>query len=112
MGSFGQAPDILVIDGKHRLQQAINRGEEFIDAYAGENIVNIINKEKNKLDLNKSEIIDLIKKFFKSETPGSILRILKSKLTDYDIDIIRKARKNYKLGLSSPVEFINKYGII
>lgn len=91
-GTHGAAPDILVLDGKHRLVQAISSGKKMIKAYVGDKVIPMM-KQKIKEFEGKEKEKEIAISAYLSNPNGSTLRALRSVLPEDEVAKIRASRK-------------------
>ncbi len=88
-GPFGVSPEHIVVDGKHRLAEAIARGDTHIDAYVGDQAL-------AKVDKQISQHTEQVKHQeqavagYRANPNGTTLRHLRSVLPENRVEEIRK----------------------
>ena len=107
-GMYGAAPVALVIDGKHRLSEAIAKGEETIEAMVGEKAVSFIEREAESWRAKRDEISKVVSEY--ASTPnGTTLSHLSAKLDDAEVQKIRQAVKAIHEGNNPDEALVEKY---
>ena len=88
--TYGTPPEALVLDGKHRVKQAIDRGDKTIRAYVGSDVVNHLKQAMSKHQAKEREVAEVTKQYLASDTPGRFLSRLKTLLPDDEIKVLRQ----------------------
>lgn len=109
-GRYGAPPDTLVLDGKHRLQEAINRGNKTIEAFVGEKAVPRIQEEINKFNIREEDARLAIEEY-KKDPNGSTLSKLRVRVSPSELERIRLEVKEAKSKLKTD-EMLSKPEVV
>lgn len=88
-GQFGAPPDVLVLDGKHRLTEAQGRGEKTIQALVGDKAVPLMERAMSAHQSQQSEVEAAIAEF-RANPNGTTLRHLRVLLPEQEVERIRQ----------------------
>lgn len=91
-GKYGTPPDVLVIDGKHRISEAKQRGETTINAMVGEKALPAIQKAIDEHN-GRNKAIEEATLAYQNNPNGSTLRALQVLLPENEVLKIRNAVK-------------------
>lgn len=58
-GTHGKPPDVLVLDGKHRLSLVKKQGQRVIEAFVGDEAVPFVERAYKRFDAKRQEMIDI-----------------------------------------------------
>lgn len=87
-GQYGAPPDVLVIDGKHRISEAKARGEKTIEAFVGDSVVPQMREKIESFHSNENAVNEAISAY-KANPDGSTLRALRALLPKAEVEKIR-----------------------
>lgn len=95
LGMYGAPADFLILDGKHRHNEAVKAGKKTIQAYVGDKAKKDIESIINKRNEEKKELSEHVKKFFdlSNTSPGGSLSKIRTMLPKEEADRIQAARK-------------------
>lgn len=106
-GTHGVPPDVLVLDGKHRWSEAVERGENRIMAYVG-------NNARTKIDIAVSRYNDYVVRAklaidaYMENPNGSTLLYMRVALGKGKEDIVKKLRTARKKSKVIPTNILNQ----
>lgn len=93
--SFGAPPEILILDGKHRWNKAIQEGKKIITGFVGNKALGGIQRKVSEYNEKTNKIRKEIQEFLntKNTSPGGNLRNLKNMVSVKELEEIRQAFK-------------------
>jgi hypothetical protein len=100
VGAHGRTPEILVLDGKHRLVEAIRRGGGRLPAYVGAQVAALMDTFIEQERERTRDIGLWVERYLnlRSESPGSCRLHLKLLTTFREMELIEAARERVKAG--------------
>ena len=108
-GRYGAPPDVIVLDGKHRLAKAIQNGEKTIKAYVGDKAIPHLKEAIKQFNKKQQDITKAVISYWEKPN-GTTLRELSIVLSDKDkINKIREARKAFSEGRLSSLDVFKEY---